>query len=30
LLPHAETMHQMQRVATEVMPHFARAAALTA
>jgi alkanesulfonate monooxygenase SsuD/methylene tetrahydromethanopterin reductase-like flavin-dependent oxidoreductase (luciferase family) len=30
LLPHAETMHQMERVASDVMPHFARAAALTA
>ena len=23
LLPHAETLHQMERVAREVMPHFA-------
>jgi hypothetical protein len=28
LLPHAETMRQMERVSREVMPHFARAAAL--
>jgi len=28
LLPNAETMHQMERVSREVMPHFARAAAL--
>jgi alkanesulfonate monooxygenase SsuD/methylene tetrahydromethanopterin reductase-like flavin-dependent oxidoreductase (luciferase family) len=28
LLPNAETMHQMERVSREVMPHFARTAAL--
>jgi hypothetical protein len=26
-LPHAETMHQMERVSREVLPHFAKAAA---
>ena len=28
VLPHAETMHQMERVSREVLPHFARAAAV--
>jgi alkanesulfonate monooxygenase SsuD/methylene tetrahydromethanopterin reductase-like flavin-dependent oxidoreductase (luciferase family) len=28
LLGHAETMHQMERVSREVMPHFTRAAAM--
>jgi alkanesulfonate monooxygenase SsuD/methylene tetrahydromethanopterin reductase-like flavin-dependent oxidoreductase (luciferase family) len=28
LLSHEETLHQMQRVSREVMPHFSRAAAL--